>query len=803
MFDRVVAIARSPVARRLAALAGVLSVLIAASAAPPARADSGDVGFAGASFAGTTTPTGTKRSENLLWFNDGSWWADMWSATARQYRIFRLDLATQKWIDTGVPIDSRADTHADVLWDGAHLYVASHVFVNDEQAAVSGFPSRLYRFSYDTATRRYTLDPGFPAQINNFKTETLSIDRDSTGTLWATWQQGSRIYVNHATADDRTWGTPYPLPSASAVTVDDTSEAIAFGGRIGVMWSDQTAGDDGMHFSMHQDGAPDTAWSAAQAALAGSGTGDDHMNLKWLDAAGGRVFAAVKTSFTSSAQPLIELLVLDVASGTWRAYPIARVSDCPNRPIVLIDRQNGVLHTFATYPAPPALTCSSSGGAIYEKTSPLDAISFPPGRGTLAILDADSAFVHNVSSTRQNVDGSTGIVVLAANLSTKIYWHAYESLPSSVPTPPSASFTLSPSSGPAPLQVSFTDTSTGGPVSWLWDFGDGAASTAQNPVHTYAAAGSYTVTMTARNTAGQSSATKTVTVTAPPTGPPSAAFDAAPTTGSAPLAVTFSDRSTGAPTSWSWDFGDVASSAAQNPSHTYAAAGTYTARLTATNAGGQSSASTTITVTAAPTGTGIVREATSTTVNSTATTNITIPTPAGTTAGDVLVSCIALNGGSITGVPAGWSTIAAVTTIANPHVFGYYKITGSSEPASSTWSLASPVTAGGGIARYSGATGLDVPGTRASGAASTSAVVPGVTTTTAGAMLVGCAGANSSSTSTTIASPAGMTQAWDIGARRHELADGLQAAAGPSGAKTWTFNVAREWAGWVTALRAR
>jgi hypothetical protein len=70
-------------------------------------------------------------------------------------------------------------------------------------------------------------------------------------------------------------------------------------------------------------------------------------------------------------------------------------------------------------------------------------------------------------------------------------------------------------------------------------------------------------------------------------------------------------------------------------------------------------------------------------------------------------------------------------------------------------------------------------------------------------MLVGCMGANSSSASTTIASPSGMSQAWDIGGRRHELADGLQAAAGPSGSRTWTFNVAREWAGWLTALRPR
>lgn len=74
------------------------------------------------------------------------------------------------------------------------------------------------------------------------------------------------------------------------------------------------------------------------------------------------------------------------------------------------------------------------------------------------------------------------------------------------PTPlVTASFTLTPSSGPAPLTVQFTDTSTGGPVGWNWQFGDGAASTEQNPSHTYTAAGTYNVQLSARDSAGEAS----------------------------------------------------------------------------------------------------------------------------------------------------------------------------------------------------------------------------------------------------------------------------------------------------------
>jgi len=66
-------------------------------------------------------------------------------------------------------------------------------------------------------------------------------------------------------------------------------------------------------------------------------------------------------------------------------------------------------------------------------------------------------------------------------------------------------------------------------------------------------------------------------------------FISNPTTGFAPLNVAFTDTSTGLPTSWSWDFGDGATSTEQNPTHIYSAAGTYTVKLTASNANSTSS----------------------------------------------------------------------------------------------------------------------------------------------------------------------------------------------------------------------
>ncbi|MDW5549629.1 MAG: PKD domain-containing protein [Methanosarcina sp.] len=67
---------------------------------------------------------------------------------------------------------------------------------------------------------------------------------------------------------------------------------------------------------------------------------------------------------------------------------------------------------------------------------------------------------------------------------------------------------------------------------------------------------------------------------------PAAAFSAFPTSGKAPLTVTFTDKSTGTPTKWQWNFGDGSKSFVQNPTHKYSKSGVYTVSLTVKNAKG-------------------------------------------------------------------------------------------------------------------------------------------------------------------------------------------------------------------------
>ncbi|MBL8897167.1 MAG: PKD domain-containing protein [Planctomycetes bacterium] len=153
-----------------------------------------------------------------------------------------------------------------------------------------------------------------------------------------------------------------------------------------------------------------------------------------------------------------------------------------------------------------------------------------------------------------------------------------------------ADFTAGTPSGTTPHTVGFSDasftTSPGGVLAWAWDFnGDSIIdSNLQNPSYTYTACGRYDVTLTADDGLNPpSTIRKRRFITADPQLLIDADFTFA--AGAAPLSMAFTDASAGTPTLWLWDFnGDnVPDSALQNPTWTYAAPGTYTVSLEATN----------------------------------------------------------------------------------------------------------------------------------------------------------------------------------------------------------------------------
>ena len=159
-------------------------------------------------------------------------------------------------------------------------------------------------------------------------------------------------------------------------------------------------------------------------------------------------------------------------------------------------------------------------------------------------------------------------------------------------TPLAATAGANPTSGHAPLTVSLTGSASGGvaPYGYSWNFGDGTApSTAQNPTHLYASAGTYTATLAVSDSGGHNATVNAPAVTVS-LAPLTATASALPSAGDLPLTVAFTGTGAGGlpPLAYTWAFGDGTVGSGATASHTYSAAGSYTATVTVTDASSQS-----------------------------------------------------------------------------------------------------------------------------------------------------------------------------------------------------------------------
>lgn len=167
--------------------------------------------------------------------------------------------------------------------------------------------------------------------------------------------------------------------------------------------------------------------------------------------------------------------------------------------------------------------------------------------------------------------------VLLPENGTSIAWHLMNTTVGAGQVPPvQAGFTAEPLSGYAPLDVKFMDQSTGGttedPLTGTWNFGDKTTSPGVSVFHRYELPGTYKISRDVLTSCGRVSATKTITVY-------EVAFMTEPLVEKL-YTVKFTDKSTGEPTAWAWDFNDGFSSWEQNPVHTWKSPGTYDVGLT-------------------------------------------------------------------------------------------------------------------------------------------------------------------------------------------------------------------------------
>jgi len=281
--------------------------------------------------------------------------------------------------------------------------------------------------------------------------------------------------------------------------------------------------------------------------------------------------------------------------------PLCTYTDAGSYTINLTVSNTNGLHTLVK---PGYITVSSGtkapvaafSGTPRSGTAPLpvtftDSSTNSPTSWVWDFGDGNTSTLKNPSNTYSNA-GTFTVKLTAANAagsdtSTRTQYITVSPVNANAPV---ASFTASQSSGTVPLTVTFTDTSTGSPTSWLWDFGNDQTGLLNHKTVTYTSTGRYTVTLTVTNAYGSSSTTQTIEVTTD-SGVPGVSFSATPTSGVIPLSVSFTDQSSGSPTSWEWDFdddGDI-DSTIQNPAYTYSASGAYTVKLTATNDAGSNS----------------------------------------------------------------------------------------------------------------------------------------------------------------------------------------------------------------------
>ena len=293
----------------------------------------------------------------------------------------------------------------------------------------------------------------------------------------------------------------------------------------------------------------------------------------------------------------------DLPNGTY--YFVVKARDSEGKESGPSNEVSSTTYTFTTQPSgltlsynngdprPTPFTVRATVGTSQQISAPT-----PQSNGTSNYTFSSWSDSSSTATTRTITIGSSPQTITA-------------NYTAAVPAP-IASCAVSTTSPTTATSITYTGSSNGGSVAtWSWNFnssfsGGGTGSTV---VGNYTNPGTYTATVTATYSDGsnRTATCPSVTVTA---APPVASFSASsPTEGSAPLAVTFTNDSTGtAPLTYAWTFGDGSTSSARDPSHSYTTAGTFPVNLTVTDGNNQTATAqpVSITVTAASANNGLV-----------------------------------------------------------------------------------------------------------------------------------------------------------------------------------------------------
>jgi len=429
----------------------LLTGLPAAAAFPSKLSPNGQLDFSyGSAAQSAGGPATTAKPESKLFYTgDGvsqpvRWWAVLGtSGPSPAAGVWLFELVNHAWVPRtqlpGADPWAKADTVFDV--GTQTLYVATR----DSASPTASNPRQnsLYKVPY-LGNGSFGAVAG-PFTITTNDVEALTIAVDTTGRVWTTFEQGKKIQVGFTAAG----GTSFTFApvSTSNVESDDISAVTAFGGKIGVFWSDQVARKD--FFAWRSDGsAVNAAWTVETAFGGGVGgcpasalCADDHMNVKVV---GNDVYVAVKTGLNNGtspnpADPLISLLHRD-AGGAWSSFAVSTVAQDATRPVTVLSPEQNAIWVFAQR--------ANSEIDVWESsfTSP----GFTPNGFVPWIKNAGTA--NDPTTTRQPTTSLTGTVVEASVNSKTQYWHN-EFLPAAGPPAGPSISGFSPGSGPSGTSV--------------------------------------------------------------------------------------------------------------------------------------------------------------------------------------------------------------------------------------------------------------------------------------------------------------------------------------------------------------
>ncbi|WP_080419153.1 WD40/YVTN/BNR-like repeat-containing protein [Burkholderia ubonensis] len=248
-------------------------------------------------------------------------------------------------------------------------------------------------------------------------------------------------------------------------------------------------------------------------------------------------------------------------------------------------------------PSPPSIVTLSGASPVPGSALSFLAVSTSGKGGPLTYAWSFGDGQAQTGSHAQHAYGAVGRYVVSVTATDPAGLSATSTTtvtivpaPVNPPAPPLAPTIVAPDEIRAQSAIAFLGDAqpppNGSVTSYTWDFGDGSSgATGNNVVHTYAVAGPRVVTLTVTDSIGRTE-TATANIEVLPLQPPQGVVIHGPLEvplgESADFMASFENPGGGAVT-YAWDFGDGATSGDASPSHTYAAAGQYTVRLTVSN----------------------------------------------------------------------------------------------------------------------------------------------------------------------------------------------------------------------------